>query len=143
MSPTRKTCGPLYREAFLKYTDGDPDKERLFAAGFVSGQAEKIFLGAYPAAMFRPSAEKLGWFGKIVVDVVRRYDLKFRHVGKEIWIYRLEHRDRISELTEMYDSEEENTPRWHGLRAELCGVPEAEIDLAFHERKGYGEPADQ
>lgn len=28
MSPTRKTCGPLYKEAFLKYAGGDPDKER-------------------------------------------------------------------------------------------------------------------
>ena len=142
METSRKTCGPLYKEAILKYAGGDPDKEYLFAAGFVSGEAEKVYLGACPAAMFRPSSDNLWWLREVVIDVMRRYGLWHWQIGDELWIFRPDYFDQLKELEDLHEAKEVNTPRWHGLRAELCGVPEAEIDLAFHEREGYGEPCD-
>ena len=42
----KTTCGTIYRDALFQYTHGDPEKVRIFAAGFVHGQGEKIYLGA-------------------------------------------------------------------------------------------------
>jgi hypothetical protein len=51
------TCGELFRDAMQSHTDMSPEQIRVFAAGYVTGQAEKIYLGACAAAMFRPSPE--------------------------------------------------------------------------------------
>jgi len=50
------TCGTHYLKLLKVFTELDPERVRYFAAGFVCGQAEKIHLGACPAAMFRPNS---------------------------------------------------------------------------------------
>ena len=60
-----KSCGVYYREAFLKYGHNEATR-RAFAAGFVHGQAEKVFSGVCCGAMFRPSLQFRDWFGPII-----------------------------------------------------------------------------
>ena len=137
-SSTRKTCGPIYKEGLDRYTDGDPEKIRIFAAGFCSGQAEKVYLGACMAAMFRPSPEKRAMLLEVVQDIVQRYGLIVITIGEEIWISRPEYSTAVQEIVNLG----ENSPDWHVRRGLLCGVPPHEIDHKFHLRKGYGERAD-
>lgn len=140
MTTTKKTCGPMYKEGLEKYGDS-PEKMRAFAAGFVSGQAEKVYLGACRAAMFRPSQDRSGMIEEIIKDVCSRYGLGTIYpVGteNEFWICRLEWADDVELLRVIT----ENSPQWHAHRAYLCGVPESEIDYEFHLRAGHGKRCD-
>ena len=83
MMTEQKTCGPLYRDGLGEFTDMDPDLILVFAAGFASGQAEKIYLGACQAAMFRPSEERWDAVMEIVVKVRDRYGLHTTSLTKE------------------------------------------------------------
>ena len=142
MSPTtapRTTCGPLYRAGLDHYAGDDPEKIRLFAAGFVTGQAEKVHLGAASGAMFRPSAERHAMLIAVVRDVAKRYDLHVTFWEDEIWIAR-DH--RVLAQMELLTSRARNSPGWHWARARWCGVPYDEIDEHFHERRGAGERCD-
>ncbi len=136
MSEKPRTCMPMYREAFLKYGGGVRRKERAFAAGFVTGQAEKIYLGACDAAMFRPNKEDVNWLWPIVHDVCERYMLYSLSIGDEIWIFNRNDRQRLQELKELYLNGHENSPHWHAVRAGLCGIPWCRIDEEFHNREG-------
>ena len=144
---TETTCGPLYLDALNDFTGMDEKLIPVFAAGFVSGQCEKVYLGACAAAMFRPSKR---WYGDLLAIAKRsvdRYGLRlniFRtSSGTEIWVYatRLVG-ERLMTLMHAIGSNEEGSPDWHEIRGELCGVPASRIDLEFHERQGYGEPCD-
>ena len=136
------SCGQLYREALAAFGIDTPEHTRLFASGFVCGQAEKICLGACEAAMFRPSLE----YGEIIEDAItaacKIYDLvSFTiEVGehREYWIQRPMRYD----LRELFVKSGENTSDWHQLRGLACGVPSSEIDTKFHERQGAAERAD-
>jgi hypothetical protein len=136
---TNKTCGPFYKEALERYAGDSPAGQRAFAAGFVSGQAEKVYLGAAPAAMFRPSGERFDMVADIVADVASRYGLTWHHVGGEIWLCRDMLAVRM--LNEMREIERDSAV-WHRQRAMLCGIPENEVDVKFHLRRGYGERCD-
>jgi hypothetical protein len=140
----KPTCGPLYKDALGKYAGTDPDKIRLFAAGFVSGQAEKVYLGACRAAMFRPSADRLAMILDVIRDVANRYNLHIFHGAcqtfDEIWLCR--NVDVWHNLQELYATYVYNSPAWHAFRAELCGIPAEELDEAFHLRAGHGERCD-
>jgi hypothetical protein len=136
----KRTCGPLYNEGMLAYCK-NVEEERLFAAGFVSGQAEKVYLGACRAAMFRPSPEKRDMLIEVVVEVAKRYDLAVDYLLDEIWILRRTREDQWALFSRLQD-EEVNSPIWHTWRAYLCGVPAEEVDLDFHKRKGFGEKCD-
>lgn len=139
MPTQQKTCGPLYLEALEKYTGGDEKLVRCFAAGFVSGEGEKVYLGASPAAMFRPSERQYGsMIREVLNDVAARYELTWTRILGEYWIYRGQYAQQIDELRFL----EIDSPEWHRLRAKLCGVPEVEVDEHFHMRKGYGESCD-
>jgi hypothetical protein len=138
-----QTCGPLYKVGLEQFTGMDPALIPVFAAGFVSGEAEKIYLGACRAAMFRPSEE---WF-KVVFDIClkvgHRYGLQVRILpfnrGREIWVVRdTEVGDAILKMQTV----EENSEEWHEIRGRLCGVPGHKIDYQFHEREGFGERCD-
>src|ERR1700721_1234405 len=104
----KPTCGPLYLEGLDKYTGGDPEKIRIYAAAFCAGQAEKVCLGACRAAMFRPSADRFTMLIAVVCDVAKRYGLtvyvrpaynpETKHAGREIWICRSKGLDDIEEL---------------------------------------------
>lgn len=136
-----KTCGPMYLDALEKYTGGDPAKVRLFAAGFISGQAEKVFLGACGAAMFRPSEAYAPMVRAIVIDCATRYDLLWTQEGAEIWIVR--NAALLRTLVCCLERYPENSTEWHMVRGQLCGVPDSELDYEFHLREGYGKPCDR
>lgn len=115
-----------------------PDKIRLFAAGFISGQAEKVY-GACRGVMFRPSPDWAARLLEVVRDVAARYGLIVRlaaRQNREIWLLRDEAAAALLE-----EAEELGVPveRFHLLRGALVGVPIEEIDLLFHERAGHGE----
>lgn len=137
----KETCGTLYYRARKFFTDDDLEKTKLFSAGFVTGEAEKVHLGACQAAMFRPSADRLDWMAGICGRVCLEYDLGLSTLdtarGRELWIYRASDSfalDRLHQLGEMVRSDEVNTPRWHAIRGLLCGVPASELDVEFHKR---------
>lgn len=138
------TCGPLYKAGLESFTGMAPDKIRAFAAGFVSGQAEKVYLGACRAAMFRPSAENAPWLLGVVREVAERYGLHVEQLptsrGVEIWLCRSTCAAfTVSHLPEIA----ENSEDWHEVRGALCGIPPSLIDRRFHERAGWGEACDR
>lgn len=145
MSQT-KTCGPMFLsllESFASDPDTSSDPVRLFSAGHMAGQAEKIYLGACSAAMFRPSSEHFAWMKSALNRIAPVYDLNtgwLRYEGvEELWLVRGESSLIFERLTET----DVNSPEWHVLRGLLCGVPFVDIDTAFHARKGYAAPCDR
>lgn len=138
------TCGPLYKEGLEAFTGMDPEKIRIFAAGFVSGQAEKLYLGACQCAMFRPSAEHHAMVLRIAMDVSDRYGLRVEQLqtsrGVEIWLCGSP--AAALAIRKLGSYERENTPRWHEIRGLMCGISPHQIDREFHKRTGYGERCD-
>lgn len=135
----KTTCGPLYLHAMMRWTGMDEGLVRAFAAGFINGQAEKVYLGACRAAMFRPPMRHDEMVCDIVRDACLRYGLEWTFLREEVWICR----DQIAKLAVLALNDLVlNSPLWHAHRAALYGIPEAEVDLSFHERPGYGEPCD-
>ncbi len=138
----RATCGPLYLEGLETY-GCTKDMHFAFACGFVSGQAEKVFLGACPAAMFRPSPEHFEWLYDEVTKIAVRYGLEIAVLPSaqsktpdEIWIFREGYA-----IGRWHDSPV-NSPNWHYHRAAACGIPNDRIDYKFHERQGYNQVVD-
>ena len=130
----------MYKEALEKYA-ATSTEFRAFAAGFVSGQAEKIYLGACRAAMFRPSQDRTATIIEIANDVAARYGLVVVHpIGakQEVWICRPANEEDVRRMTVFI----EDSPAWHERRAWLCGIPEKDVDLEFHKRAGHGERCD-
>lgn len=138
---TLPTCGELFKEFLLLCTAGDPEKVRIFDAGVTYGQAEKVYLGACMAVMFRPTDSYWDTKFKSCEDVCKLLKLSLMvistSVGREIWISRPENEEVVRSLPRF----PENSPLWHMLRGSLCGIPLGEIDTQFHLRKGYGKPA--
>lgn len=137
------TCGPKFQECLTYFTTAAQTPVELFAAGFAAGEAEKVYLGACRAAMFRPSEEHRTWILRVAVKLVVVYGLEVSlfervEINDEIWIHKPEARDELSQLSQMAA----NSPEWHTLRGRLCGIPDSNIDPKFHERKGYGERCD-
>ena len=136
----RTTCGPMYLDALMRYAGKDEERLRIFAAGFIHGQAEKVYLGACSAAMFRVSPEFLVMVATLAWEAVDRYGLHaVRQLGDEIWILRDGHAlDQFNFMAKM----PVNSSDSHIQRGALCGVPFNEIDETFHERDGFGKPCD-
>lgn len=116
---------------------------RAFACGFVAGQAEKVFLGVCPAAMFRPSRDNFEWHLQEVKAIAIEYGLMVTVLNsespdtpQEIWIHR--HDFALGSWAEHAP----NSIPWHRLRAAACGIPENEVDSHYHCRDGYGETCD-
>ena len=155
----KTTCGPIYRKVREMVMDDIPVMDipktnRMFALGFVAGQAEKVYLGAASAAMFRPTSSVgreflLTW----VRAIAKQYGLHFRI---------LEYMDPDGEITEeileywvlrndnsiwMFEAMKDrriipNSPAWHHCRGDLTGVPDREIDEGFHLREGWTDDID-
>jgi hypothetical protein len=145
--PGKPTCGELYKDAFTRHVSG-PVSLRAFTAGFVTGQAEKVYLGACRATMFRPSAEYHQTVEEAVTDTAMRYGLFTvrldygipDHPVNEFWLCRTaEDAGKVGNMALRF---EVNSVEWHQERATLCGVPDTEVDVRYHERSGYGERAD-
>lgn len=150
MADTAPTCGELYKTfsawAIAQYAD---TPVLLFAAGSIQGQAEKVYLGACPASMIRPSAAWQHEALRILVEVSKVYGLHFSQIfydhHVEYWLYK----DTwcVDELEQLATQGLRNTQRWsqgewnwwHVTRARLCGIPWHEIDMQYHTREGYGD----
>jgi hypothetical protein len=142
MNNEKPTCGTLYGEAVNEYGT-TPELARALACGFVSGQAEKVYLGACPAAMFRPSDDNYQWLLNEVIKIANRYGLVVSIIAsgvfatpREIWI------TRNSKGLGRWMHCSVNSEAWHIWRAVACGIPLDEVDPDFHTRTGYGEICD-
>ena len=113
---------------------------RAFLEGWVFGQAEKVYLGACRAAMFRPSPERFDLAWELAGDAARRYGLIRTSLIGEVWLLR---NQSAQELLARLRILVPNSLTWHTVRGQLCGVPPEEIDFRFHERPGAGEPCDR
>jgi hypothetical protein len=132
----KQTCGPMYLEGLINHTQGDTELIRVYSAGFVNGQAEKVYLGACPAAMFRPSPGRYDLVLGIALEAAVLYQLSVEEYDDEIWICRShEIACQVMDLRKL----DRESAKWHIARAWLCGIPTNEVDPRFHIRKGYGE----
>jgi hypothetical protein len=127
----------------LRKRYSEPEVERAFAAGFAAGQAEKVFIGVCDAAMFRPSPEQFEWYLEEVKLIAANFYLNVTvldsycpETPKEIWIYREE--TPVGEWLK----HPVNSPEWHKLRGQACGLPSYYIDSQYHLKIGYGERCD-
>ena len=123
----------LFAELLERFTDDEPLAVTVFAAGFMTGQAEKVWCGACKAAMFRPETPAHdNLLGEIIPDVAGHYGLfyeRYLFEGEvEYWIASSTWWFLVDRLTDM----ECNTPAWHLQRAALCGVDPQQIDLEYH-----------
>lgn len=134
------SCGPLYNELRIELIDiTNSAQVRAFAAGFAAGECEKVYLGACKACMFRPENKDFGWLYPIAFMIAKNYGLRVRFKDnpdkqrkREIWVLR----DEAIVLFEAMNNEPVNSPQYHTLRAQLCGIPDTEIDTEFHLRHG-------
>ncbi|KKN78085.1 hypothetical protein LCGC14_0353120 [marine sediment metagenome] len=125
------TCGPLFQQVFEEATRQSSNNLAIFSWGHLCASAEKIWLGACPAAMFRPTDQE-GEFAARINYVAQVYSLDLMKVDNEYWLFRRQYYQTVKEM----EMAEKNSPIYHGLRGLLCGVPVDELDLAFHERYG-------
>jgi len=142
----KTTCGPLFSMCLNKFTDMTDKEVRIFAAGHLTGQAEKVYLGACRAAMVRPSEDYRQWCLTVAIHLSSIYGLEIsvferEEIKDEIWIHRPDARSQVQLLG--CPDIEVNSRFWHMIRGDLCGVPPGHIDHQFHERKGYGEVCDK
>ena len=132
---TQPSCGPLYAEARAAFAVETLEATRLFAAGFVCGEAEKVHLGACRAAMFRPAPENEAMLVEVVTTACRIYGLGFFRIeydGRiEVWIGR-----GIAKKFWRLTGRKPDSRAWHWLRGRWCGIPWRRIDLRFHLRRG-------
>ncbi|GEM_PF-5054693 len=131
------SCSVILKELHDFYNPNqDPQRLKDFMRGFWAGEAEKVYLGACKAAMFRPDFEKHQWVRADIPTVASRYGLLHRFFptsyGGESWIIRPQYERLVLTLAEF----EEDSPAWHIWRARLCGIPDEEIDTEFHLRYG-------
>lgn len=136
------TCGPLFETCWREIESKVAGTHLLFEAGFVVGQAEKIYLGACHAAMFRPTDNRSknvvltscmvcsAVYG-LQVSIFEREEIK-----DEIWLVDNRFANHLADVLCNYSY---NSQEWHIERGLLCGIPLANIDPSFHERKGFNE----
>jgi hypothetical protein len=131
---TKTTCGPLFDAAVAQFCEQGPSLR--FYAGYITGHAEKIWMGAVPASMFRPPDKHADACRSIVARICEIYELNHTlvttNLGLEIWMFR---DSWVAEDLSVLATLEENSPTWHEYRGRLTGVPEQEIDVKFHERQ--------
>lgn len=140
-----QTCGPLFQKCLEQAVQFETDPTCLFACGHVTGQAEKIYLGACSAAMFRPSLEFRDSVLKACILCSSVYSLEVsvferEEITDEIWLHTANVRDFLGWSMQ---NVEYNSPNWHWIRGTLCGIPETVIDTEFHLRKGFKETCDK
>lgn len=130
----------LFAELMERFTDDEPLAQTVFAAGFVTGQAEKVCCGACKAAMFRPETPAHDeMLGEIIKDIADKYGLfwdRYLFQGEvEYWIATTTWWFLVDRMTDLGETGC-NTPAWHMHRALLCGVDPQQIDLEYHKGKG-------
>ncbi len=126
----------LFAELLERFTDDDVTAVAAFAAGFMTGQAEKVWCGACKAAMFRPETPAHDTLlAEIIQDVAGQYGLfyeRYLFEGEvEYWVATSRWWFLVDRLTEMKC----NTGLWHLHRAALCGIDAEQVDLEYHKQK--------
>ena len=144
MNTSKETCGVIFSRCLKKLTDGETNPVKLFCAGHLTGNAEKIYLGACLASMSRPSPEYHEWLLQCAIVLSSEYGLEVTmferpEIAEEIWIHKPEAKNSLTRLTQL----EYNSLEWHCTRGWLCGIPIEDIDPEFHLRRGFREPADR
>ena len=88
---TKTTCGLLYQQARAAVLALPQAGVDLYAAGFANGHAEKVYLGACLACMFRPPTMKelgnLQPIYRVITDVYGLYMRTIWELG-ETWLCR-------------------------------------------------------
>ena len=137
---TPEKCTGIYERLFMQAIDKAQDSAAGwgFLVGFVAGQAEKVFNHVCRAAVFRATLVSTGDLNEAIEDVCREYGLASRTLRRggvnELWIYRKGDFE-VSSSFGILEVVTVNSPVWHTIRAELCGIPEGRIDHYYHERK--------
>ena len=126
--------GPITKPGGFDESPGQ-EADWSFYFGFYVGQAEKVYLGACRAAMFRPPSAAL--YRKaypILQTVADLYELSFYpHASmQEIWLLR--DQTAVEVLEAVLTRSTPDSPIWHETRGRLCGVPMEEIDREYHTR---------
>lgn len=136
MTNQDRVCGDIFYEGFRAALGDEPTQAdvNVWHYGFSTGQAEKVYLGACHGCMFRIGEKWRKMCLVIDNEVATRYGLEVRLWSDEIWLL---NKQEGVKLFEMMRSQPENSPAWHIIRGQICGVPDKEIDTRFHFRKGY------
>lgn len=152
----KKTCGELHLETVRESCKSDAER-MAFAVGMFYGQAEKVYNGCCPAAMFRVGPENFAAYLEAIQPIVIRLGLQQRvinyswpskpgdecfpaeHTAREIWIYKPNFRRKFGRWLEYPP----NSVLWHCHRADDCGIPNSEYDPFYHERKAFNKVADE
>lgn len=105
------------------------DSDLNFYAGFIIGQAEKVYLGTCPAAVFRIQTEPGMWM-VFISHISSIYKLGTYWNGFEVWIYQ-QNEPQIVELilSQARLADEGNASAAHAIRAALCGIPPHRVEL--------------
>lgn len=139
----KPTCGQLYLAALADTIEtGNLVQERIFAAGFIHGQCEKVYIGAARAAMFRLSdtnRDNVEMIRELAAQSATIYKLICVERAGELWVCRDKH--AVAAL-QMLDAYEVNSRAWHQCRGQLCGIPPGEWDVNYHKRREFNRPCD-
>ena len=119
--------GPLFETVLRCGETSMPTNRALIVFGFIAGEAEKVSLGAFLAAMFRPDPEDKELFMEVLKQVTGIYKLYWtaHDTGGDVeyWISRWETKAMIDQLDVIGEHD--------GYRGMLCGIPFNEIDLTW------------
>lgn len=130
-----QTCGPLFREVYEEALKDSNDPLILFSWGHLAASAEKIWLGACNAAVFRPVTSEVSRFQLRIAIVAEIYGLEWTYIGldrgTEFWLFT---QDSLQSVLLLVEKLHTNSPESHYIRGTLCGIPPEKIDLEFHER---------
>lgn len=103
---------------------------RPYAAGFVTGLAEKVHIGACAAAMVKPSIVDSYWLLPTCKDIARTYKLRLFVLPRtkviEVWFCR----DKQT-VEKLKDAECMDLRGANRARALLCGFPYASINDSY------------
>jgi hypothetical protein len=139
---TKHRCGTLHARAMEHFCGRDEERIRLFTAGFITGQAEKIHLGACRAAMLRPALQHRELVRQILNYTCALYGLQWEFLDScgEFWLFEDDYRahvDMIDQMAQRINERELTAYEWHDYhleRGRLCGIPITQIDGRYHER---------
>lgn len=156
----KKSCGDIFRAVLAEVKPDDLDS---FSLGIIFGQAEKVYLGACPAAMFKPAAEDFENVLAMVHNIAGRFGLQQRVIsyqlpavkdaaafssGQNLSAESAAQKATGPSVREIWIFKPQtgfefgrwihqpvNSPVWHARRAAECGIPAVDVDQWFHERQ--------
>ena len=128
-------CNHLFGRLVEHFTGFDPRPKSLhhrrqiepFIAGFMTGQAEKVYLGVCPACVAIPRLDDFDWCFKQCGEIAAVYKLHLRvwkHDGKgEVWFLNDTGLKLWAVLQQTLANNPDDNPAINRCRAQLCGIP--------------------